>query len=162
MRIDLALIARIADELDTLCGDDDRLFHDMLQGESDIDHIVRRIHEQLARDAEMIAGITERQAALAERKGRIQARYDGGKALIGKVMRAGLLTKLELPEVTYSVRDGKSGLIVLNDDAVPDEFCTLVRKPVKATINEAFADAKELPNWLSRSLPKDMVTARTR
>ena len=61
-RLDLSQIARIADDLDTLlAGDDDeRLFHDMLVGETDIDRIVLRIHEQVARDEEMLVGIGER------------------------------------------------------------------------------------------------------
>jgi len=65
-------------------------------------------------------------------------------------------------KATYSIRDGKPKLEVVNDDAVPEEYCTLIRKPVKATINEAFADAENLPNWLVREPAGDVVTARTK
>ena len=34
------------------------------------------------------------------------------------------------------------------------------QEPNKTAINEAFADAKELPNWLVRTVPHDVVTAR--
>jgi len=150
-RFDLAQIAQTAHELDQLLGgDDERLFHDMLLGCSDIDHVVLRIHEQIARDTEMLAGIAERKAALNERQERIKRRAEGGKALIGKVLRAGHLTKLELPEVTYSVREGKPSLKVVNPEGVPDEFQRVKTEPDKTKINEHYAEAPELPNWLVR------------
>jgi hypothetical protein len=161
---DLSHIARAASDLDLLLGgdDDERLFHDMLVGETDIDHIVSRIHEQIARDEEMLVGIGQRETAIRERKQRIAARRDAAKGLIGKVLRAGRLSKLELPEVTYSVRDGKPGLRVVDPEAVPDELQRIKREPDKAKINEAFADAADLPNWLVREPARDVVTARTK
>ena len=160
--IDLAALARDAEGLDALCGGDERLFHDMMQGESNIDRIVLRIHEQVARDDEMLVGIAERQRALAERKKRIEARRDGGKALIGKALRIARLPKLELPEVTYSVRDGKAKLVVTDPLAVPEEFNAVSWSPDKRKINEAFADAESLPNWLVREPAKDVVTGRAK
>lgn len=159
---DLSRLSREADMLDELCGGDERLFHDMLTGETDVDHIVRRIHEQLARDEEMLVGIKERQDALADRKQRITVRRDNAKAFIGKVLRACHLTNLKLPEVTYSVHDGKPALRVVDPEAVPDELCRMKREPDKTAINEAFAAAAELPNWLTREPAKDIVTGRTK
>lgn len=161
-RFDFSHIAQTAEALDLLCEGDERLFHDMLLGETEIDHIVSRIHEQIARDEEMLAGIAEREAAIRERKQRIAARKDGAKALIGRVLRAGHLTKLELAEVTYSVRDGKPSLRVVDPEAVPDELQRIKREPDKAAINERFAAATELPNWLVREDARDVVTARTK
>lgn len=160
--LDLRLLAHEAEQLDTLCGGDERLFHDMLLGETDIDRIVLRIHEQVARDEEMLAGIKERKAALADRQKRIELRRDNGKAFIGKALRIARLAKLELPEVTYSVRDGKAKLIVVDPDAVPPEFCRVKTEPDKALINESFADTEALPNWLVWEAPRDVVTGRTR
>jgi Siphovirus Gp157 len=157
-----AEIARIAEMIAPLCDGDEALLHDMMTGETDIDRIAGRMWEQVARDGETLAGIKERTAALSERKGRIEARQEAFKAGIGKLLRAARLSKLELPEVTLSVRDGKATLRVVSDDAVPHEFCTLVRKPIKATINEAFADAQKLPNWLVREEGRDVVTARVK
>lgn len=160
--IDLTALAREAEALDGLCGGDEKLFHDMLLGESNIDRIVMRIHEQVARDDEILVGIAERQRVLAERKKRIEARRDGGKALIGKALRIARLPKLELPEVTYSVRDGKARLEVVSPLAVPEEFCEVRWVPNKAKINEAFADVAELPNWLTREPARDVVTGRVK
>jgi hypothetical protein len=160
--IDMSRLAREAEWLDQICGGDDRLFADMMLGETDIDRIVLRIHEQVARDDEMLVGITERQRVLAERKKRIEARRDGGKALIGKVLRIARLPKLELPEVTYSVRDGKPRLEVTTPLAVPEEYCAVKLVPDKAKINTDFADAATLPNWLVREPAIDIVTGRAK
>jgi hypothetical protein len=136
---DLTHIARTAEELDKLLGgDDERLFHDMLIGESDIDHVVTRIHEQAARDEEMLLGITERQGAIAARKQRIESR------------------------ITYSIRLGKPGLKVVDPEAVPEEYQRIKREPDKPKINETFAQSDALPNWVVRTPATDVVTARTR
>lgn len=161
--LDLAEIRRTADELDALLGgDDERLFHDMIVGESDIDRVALRIWEQVARDSEMLVGIGERKASLDDRKKRVEARRDAGKAFLGKLLRAAHLPKLELPEVTISVRDGKPSLKVVDPDAVPADLCRTKTEPDKTAINEAYADAKDLPNWLVRSEATDVVTARVR
>lgn len=159
-RFDLNALAREAEGLDEICGGDDRLFADMMVGETDVDRIILRIHEQIARDDEMLAGITERQRAIAERKARITARRDGAKALVGKVLRIARLHKLELPEVTYSVRDGKPRLDIVSPQAVPEEYCAVKLVPDKAKINEAFAEESNLPNWLVREEVREVVTAR--
>lgn len=162
-RFDLSRIALVADELDKLLGgDDERLFHDMLMGESDIDHVVGRIHEQVARDEEMLIGIGVRKAALVERQDRIERRVEAGRNLIGKVLRAGRLTKLELPEVTYFIRDGKPTLKVVDPDAVPEDFQRVKAEPDKPKINEHFAQLSELPNWLVREPARDVISARTK
>lgn len=163
VHIDFGRIAQVADELDKLCGgDDERLFHDMLVGETDIDHVVTRIHEQIARDEEMLVGIAERKAAISERQERVRRRVEAGKSLIGKVLRAGHLTKLQLPEVTYSIRLGNPTLKVVDAAAVPDELCRVKSEPDKTKINETFAGAKELPNWLVIEPARDVITARTK
>lgn len=161
--VQLAELRRTADELDTLLGgDDERLFHDMLLGETEIDRMVLRIHEQIARDEEMLVGIGERQASIADRKQRIAARRDGAKRFIGIILRTAHLAKLELPEVTYSVRDGKPSLKVVDPEAVPAEYQRTKAEPDKPKINAAFADADALPNWLVREPARDVVTGRTK
>lgn len=160
--VDIMSLRRAADELDAICGGDEQLFHDMMEGQTDVDRIVLRIHEQLARDEEMLVGIKERQTALADRKKRIETRRDNAKAFIGKVLRVARLPKIELPEVTYSVRDGKPSLKVVDPAAVPDEYQVPKFAPDKRAINEAFENADELPNWLVREPASDVVTARTK
>src|SRR5690606_36748471 len=104
----------------------------------------------------------EREGELKARKKRLQERQSVMKAAIGKLLRAARLTKLELPEVTYSVRDGKPTLTVVDPDAVPDIFQRTKVEPDKAGINEAYAEVDDLPNWLVREPANDVITARTK
>lgn len=158
--IQSAEIARIAEQLSMLCDDDEQLYHDMICGETDIDRIVQRIYEQIARDEEMLAGIKLRQDAIAERKQRITARVVASKAAIGQFLRAGQLTKLELAEATISVRDGKPSLRVLDPAAVPAEFQRTKPETDKTAINAAFDVEGPLPNWLAVDPARDVVTIR--
>lgn len=160
--VKLAEIERIAEILAPFCDGDERLFHDMLQGESDINRVAARIWEQVARDTEILAGIKERKASIAERQDRLERRVEAGKAAIGEVLRRAQLKKLELPEVTLSVRDGKPKLEIVDKDAVPSAFQRATYAPDKTAINEAFHDSDALPNWLTRLPAKDIVTGRTR
>lgn len=160
--VQLAEIQRIATELDTLCGDDELLFLDMLEGETDLHGIIGRLHQRLAADQELVAGITERAADLAERKKRLSARIDATKAALGKFLRAAKLPKIEIAEATISVRDGKPNLEVVNPDAVPEALTRIRREPDKTAINAAYADADSLPNWLARTEATDIITVRTK
>lgn len=158
--VQLAEMHRLATELDTLCGEDELLFADMLEGETDLFEIVGKLHQRMAADQELVAGITERQAELAERKRRLSARIEATKATVGKFLRAAKLPKIELPEATYSIRDGKPSLTVVNPDAVPEELTRIKREPDKAAINLAFAGVEALPNWLAREDARDVITVR--
>lgn len=160
--VQLAEIQRIASELDTLCGDDELLFADMLEGSSDLFEIVAKLHQRLAADQELVAGITERAADLAERKRRLSARIDATKASVGKFLRAAGLPKIEIAEATYSVREGKPKLEVVNPDAVPEALTRIRREPDRTAINAAYADAKSLPNWLARTEATDIISVRTK
>lgn len=162
IRLEADAIARIAEQIAPMCDGDEELLQGMMTGETDIDHLVRRIHEQVARDDETLAGIKDRQDDLTSRKARITRRRDAFKSGIGKLLRAARLTKLELPEVTYSVRDGKPTLRVVDPDAVPEEYQRVKTEPDKTAINEAFAQSESLPNWLVREPAGDVVTMRTK
>lgn len=153
-------IEEMAEQIAPMCDGDTDLLQDMLEGETDLISIVKRLHEQIARDEEMLVGIKERKASIADREKRIKARADKMKAQIGGLLRIAQLPKLELPEVTYSVREGKPSLVVVDAEAVPSQMLRVSYAPDKTAINEAFADATDLPNWLIREPASDIVTAR--
>jgi hypothetical protein len=153
---------RIAEQLQAMCGDDEELFADMIEGETSAVEVIARLHRQRAEALELIEGIKVREADLKARKARLQSREAAVKVAIGQVLRAVNLPKVELPEATYSVRDGKPRLEIVDVDAVPGDYCVSKPVPDKAFINAEFADAAELPNWLTRIDASDVVTARTK
>lgn len=157
-----AHIEAIAAQIAPMCDGDEQLLQDMLEGETDLLSVAKRMHEQLARDNELLAGIAERMAELKGRQKRFKARAARFKAEIGNLLRAANLTTLELPEATYSVRNGKPNLVVVDPAAVPERLQVCSWSPNKAAINEQFNDADDLPNWLTREPATDIVTARTK
>jgi hypothetical protein len=153
---------RIADQLRDMCGDDDELFADMVEGQTNAVELIAKLHSDRAATLELIEGIKAREADLKARKARLQNREAAVKAAIGQVLRAVDLPKVELPEATYSVREGKPKLEIVDAEAVPLCYCVLRHVPAKGFIDIHFKDAAELPNWLTRIEAADIVTARTK
>lgn len=160
--IQLAEIRRIAEWLAEACGDDERLFEGMTEGESPAGDVLETLYAQLAHNSEMASGLKARMDTMAERKARYDIRDKRIRDAIGMVLRAAGMTKWELPEATLSVRDGKPRLTVTDEAAVPTEYCKVKFQTDKTAINEVFADAAELPNWLTREPASDVVTVRSR
>lgn len=158
--IKLNEISRYAEIMAEMCEGDDALFADMIEGSTDAHEIIQRISDAIATDQERLTGIKERAASLAERKARYEARISAGKQAIGAVLRSAKLPKVELPDATWSVRDGKAKLVVVDPDAVPFDLTRVKQEPDKAAINAAYADAEELPNWLTREPAADIITER--
>ena len=158
----LAEIARIANELDAMCGEDTDCFADMIEGETDLYAIIGKLHERIAERGVLLVGLKERESTIAIRKKRYEAGMEADKAAIGRFLRAAKLTKVELPEATYSVRDGKPSLNILDPSAVPEEYQKVSASPDKIKINQTFAQTDALPNWLTREPARDVVSARTR
>jgi hypothetical protein len=153
---------RIADQLREACGDDDDLFADMVEGETYALEVIARLHNDRAEALELIEGIKARENDLKARRTRLANREAALKTAIGQVLRAVQLPKAELPEATYSVRDGKPRLEIVDTDAVPFDYCVDKPVPDKAFINARFADADELPNWLTRIDATDVISVRTK
>lgn len=155
-------IRRIAEWLAEVCEDDERLFADMTEAESPAQDLLEQVYDRIASDEELLTGITARQIELAERKKRLEHRRDMNREAIGKILRAANIKKAELVECTVSVREGKAKLIVNDPDAVPAEYTRTKVEVDKKAINEAFADAEELPNWLVVSPATDVVSIRSK
>lgn len=162
-QIEATNIKRAVDWLVSQCGDDaSDMLPDFLEGETDLHKLITRLHEGIANDAGMVTGIKERKADLDARQKRLEARIDAQKGAIVMLMQAGQQSKVELPEVTYLLRDGKPKLVVTVPDAVPPHLQRTKTEPDKELINQIFADAFELPNWLIRQEAKPVLTGRVK
>ena len=160
-QIEATNIKRAVDWLVSQCGDDaSDMLPDFLEGETDLHKLITRLHEGIANDAGMVTGIKERKADLDTRQKRLEGRIDAQKGAIVMLMQAGKQSKVELPEVTYSLRDGKPKLVVVDAEAVPFDFMRQKFEVDKTAINEEYAGRDDLPNWITLEPAKPILTGR--
>lgn len=147
MRIDLtrvqveAVAAMLRDEM----VDDEQLYLDTLEGETDLYELTRRllneIEEDKGREASLAEQINDRLARKARAAERVRARRNAITALL----ECAKLDKLSLPEATLSVRRVAPKPIVTDEAAVPEEYCKVIRKPDMAAIKAGVESGAAVP-----------------
>jgi hypothetical protein len=139
-------------------ADDEILRADMLEGETDIGEIVTNIHRMIEDAKALREGTQGRLDDLIARRTRFQRRVDFGRDLICRIMEAGQITKLELPEVTASMRKGMPTLVGDPDpDALPDELVRITRAPDKAKIKDALTRGLVVPGFSFSNAPPSLT-----
>jgi len=162
IRIDLVTreIAQIADELRALCVDDERLFVDMLTGESRIEDIARALFNQMELEEGIKEALTVQMAERKARRDFAEARIEKCRDGLLRVLNAAGIDKLALPEATISVRPVASKLVVNDPEAVPAEYQRMKPAPDMAAIKEGFDPEGDLPNWLRVEPAHQTVSVR--
>jgi Siphovirus Gp157 len=151
-----------------LLADDIGLEHDQAaldellgKAEGDVEDVLARLL-RAARDAKAMAEAT---AGLIEdmqaRKARYQRRNEAFRSTAFAVMDALGRSRVDLPDITASIRAGQPSVQITDEDAVPDIYVELVRKIDKQTIASVLKSGGEVPGAVtSNSLPT--LTLRTR
>lgn len=135
-----AIAAHLHDEL----ADDERAWLDLLEGETDLYEWVRRLLGKIEDDEGVEASLATQISDRSLRKSRAGERIKAARQAISALLETAKLSKLELPEATVSVRDVPPKPIVVDEAAIPDEFCRTVRKPDMALI-KAGMESGEVP-----------------
>lgn len=136
MRIDLTKmqVGAVAAMLRDVLTEDERLYLDTLEGETDLYELVRKLLNEIEQDEGVQAVLAEQIADRAARKSRAAERVKHNREAIGALLECASLDKLTLPEATISLRKVAPKPIVTDEAAVPDEFCRFTRKPDMAAI----------------------------
>lgn len=139
MRIDLTKmqVGAVATMLRDVLTEDERLYLDTLEGETDLNECIRQLLDKIEEDEGIQAALAEQIADRAARKARAAERVKHNREAIQALLDCAGLDKLQLPEATLSVRKVPPKAIVTDPDALPDEYCTFVRKPNMTAIKEA-------------------------
>jgi hypothetical protein len=92
------------------------------------------------------------------RQARFQHRADFGRVLIMRVMEAARLKKIELPEVTLSVRTGMPQLVgeVHDIDLLPPDLVRVKREPDRKAIRAALEAGRQVPGYLLNNGPPSL------
>lgn len=139
-------------------AEDEVLRADTFEGETNLMRIMQ-MALNLAQEARFSAmAIDDRIEELQHRKARFEQRNEAMRSLIQSLMDRAGLQKLQLPEATLSISYRKPSPVVTDENALPDEFVKIIRKPDMAKIKEA----ETLPPGVAMGNSKPTLTIRTR
>ena len=146
-------------------ADDDVLRADMVEGSTDA-HDFLRMLERRRREAERMtegidAEIKHTLTHLGERKARMCRREEAMRVMIFRVMEAADLRKVELPEATISVFNGKEKVVINDEASVPHEYCYVKYTPNKTKIKVLLKAGTTL-NWAALVQGEPGVSIRTK
>ena len=134
-------ILELCPELDL----DEQLKLSTLEGETDLYELVSQLLAENEDDEGFIEQIKAQIAVRRDRISRLEQRVETRRNAIISLMDCAQITKLPLPEATVSVRTLGPRAKVIDEDALPEHFCKLIRKPDMATINEAVECGQSVP-----------------
>lgn len=162
IRVDLVTreIAQIAEQLLALCGGDDRLYADMLEGETDINSACSKILEMIETEEGHFQALTDQMSKRKSRRDAAEARIETLKAALQKIMGAGMVKLIKLPEATLSLRPVPARLKIVDHDAVPEQFTTSKVSPSMEKIKETYSVDGALPNWLTVEPGRQSISIR--
>lgn len=152
-------IARLFTDFHDELADDDALRADLVEGESDLHSILRRILDHRTEAEFLIAGIKERAAHLKERQDRYARRKDAMTALALRLMIVAQQDKVVLPEATISVSKGRERVEITDEDSVPRQLGKTTWAPDKVAIR-AQLDAGEIVPGASIAIGPDSLGVR--
>lgn len=126
-----------------------------IESETDLPELMRQIERRRREAAHMAGAIEETMIELGDRQKRFERREAAMRELAFKLMQAADMRKLEMPEATYSVRNGQQKLVGDADpETFPDWLCRIKRELDKAKIKEELKAGKTVAGFeLSNAEP---------
>lgn len=158
LRIEIDAMLREYPEL----ADDEELRADMLEGATDIKEILSSLGRSLDDAKAKAAGVHSRIEELCAREERFGTRIDFIRDLIFRVMDSAQLKKIELPEVTLSLKNNPQQLVGQGDaETMPDDLVNIKRTIDRKKVRAAIEAGQEVPGFtLSNAPPSLMVRVK--
>ena len=155
-------IEGVLEALNLFLHDDEQLRLDMLEGETDLFGIVRRLLNDNEDDEGKIAALKQQVEDRKARKDRAEHRIEKRKEAIASLMEAAQLAKLPLPEATLSLRRLEPRPKVVDAEALPDAFVRVqqVRKPDLEAIAAAAEQGATIPGVVMSNGGISLTTRR--
>lgn len=143
-------------------AEDEILRADMIEAETEAHEFLRIIERKRQEAASMAGAIAENIAELGLRQERFERREKAMRAIAFKIMETADLKKLEMPEATYSVRNGQQKLVGdANPEDMPHPYKRVKHELNRAAIKEALQEGIKVRGFeLSNAEPS--LTIRTK
>lgn len=143
----------LADDPELAC--DEAALADLLGPENgDVQDILARVLRASQHAGDMADKAKDRARQITDRAKRYEARAQSLRGLGFSIMEVIGKTKVELPDLTATIRRGVPSAHITDEDAIPDEFAQITRKIDKAAILAALKAGQIIPGAeLSNSMP---------
>ena len=140
--------------------DEDGVLADAVEATEDVEELLNRVL-RAAVEADMMADMAaERIKAMTERRDRYKARNETLRATAFAAMDALELRKVELPDLTASIKQNPPRVVITDEEVLPDHCFRVTRSPDKTAIKEALSHGPVPGAELSNSLPSIMIKTR--
>lgn len=141
---------------------DERLFADMLEGESgDAMEMLDGVLRAAVQADSMAAAAEARATDLEARRDRYRNRAKVLRGAAFAAMDALGMRKRELPDLTASIAVGRPSVLITEESAIPDQYIRVSRSPDKSALLQALKAGGDVPGvTLNNSLPSLQVRTK--
>ncbi len=113
----------LKESLAAIAGDDDDLFADMIEGETDLFEIIDRLLERITLHKGLAEGVQRTIGDLRARQERFDARVDDDRVLIEQALTiAGLQKSIQRPTATIGLAKRQPRLVVDEEADIPADY----------------------------------------
>lgn len=143
--------AKLLDQFPEL-ADDEQTMLDTLEGMTDFNEIAGQVVSSALNDEALAVALKARQADMAERCGRLEARSKAKRAAVAQAMETAGVPKIEAPEFTLSLRSIPPKVIITDEAKLPAAYWveTVMRRPdrdaIKGALKSGAVDGAEFSN----------------
>jgi Arc/MetJ-type ribon-helix-helix transcriptional regulator len=108
--------------LKELCGDDEDLLRDTIEGETDLDGFAAHCVDQILSDEAFSEAIDNMIDDLRARQKRFENRKDRIRTLLAMTLDAAGAKKVQLPQATISMSQRQPSLVITDEAEIPAEW----------------------------------------
>jgi ferric-dicitrate binding protein FerR (iron transport regulator) len=127
----------------------------------EIDEVLRRLLRAMDEAGYNAETATTRAAHLKARAARFERQHEEYRRTVFAIMDALGVRKSKSGEFTVSISDGRPGIVITDEAALPDAFIRTTRAPDKTAIKDAIARGEHVPGVAMQNNPP-VLTVRTK
>lgn len=125
-------------------ADDEELLADTLEGETDLNTLAGKLVTMVRENDMMAEAISARIGALRERQTRSTMRMNFLRGLLHRLLTESNITSVKTVEGNVSVVNSPEKVIIIDEAAIPDEYCRIKKEPDKTAIKKALNSGKHI------------------
>lgn len=142
-------------------AEDETALADTLDGETGLLDAVSSLIRSAREDEAMEAGLDSMINEMRERKTRFGSRSEKRREAALALMQSADLRKIERPDFTATIGNGRAKVIISDQAAIPISLCRITTSPDKTAIKAAL-DAGEVVPGAALGNAEPILTVRTR